>query len=251
MIPLGNTRGLHVTGGFNLIGGLTPTARNIISGNVNEGIFIATDGQSGNVVEGNFIGTRADGITPLGNGSQGMSVYGVQNCVTIGGTDDCAGNTIAFNGREGIRMPLNFGGVRILRNSIFGNMRLGIDLVGGTEDTSGATANDPGDADTGPNISRTFRCSLPLKGETISFSPEHSTAPPTPPSGSNSSPRRVKTRPATVKVRLSSAGQRSPPTEVGTWTSPARSERLSLPASLSRPRPPTPMAIPRSSAHRC
>jgi hypothetical protein len=150
-IPLGNDRGLHITGGFNLIGGLTPTARNIISGNVREGIFIGTNGQSGNVVEGNFIGTRADGTSPLGNGSQGMSVYGAENCVTIGGTDDGAGNTIAFNGREGIRMPLNCSGVRILRNSIFANMRLGIDLVGGTEDASGVTANDPGDADTGPN----------------------------------------------------------------------------------------------------
>ena len=40
---------------------------------------------------------------------------------------------------------------RILSNSIFSNGRLGIDLVGGTENAAGVTANDSGDRDTGPN----------------------------------------------------------------------------------------------------
>jgi hypothetical protein len=148
---LGNRRGIQVFGGNNLVGGLTAAAGNIISGNTNEGIFIGTDGRTGNIIEGNRIGTQADGIHPLSNGSQGMSVYGAENCATIGGTADGAGNTIAFNGREGIRIPLNIGGVSMFHNSIFGNGRLGIDLAGGTEDANGVTANDPGDADTGPN----------------------------------------------------------------------------------------------------
>ncbi len=42
-------------------------------------------------------------------------------------------------------------GNRILSNSIFSNGGLGIDLEGGTENAQGATKNDPGDADAGPN----------------------------------------------------------------------------------------------------
>ena len=40
---------------------------------------------------------------------------------------------------------------RILRNSVFENGGLGIDLVGGIEDPSDATRNDPRDLDSGPN----------------------------------------------------------------------------------------------------
>jgi hypothetical protein len=149
--PLGNRRGIQIFGGNNLVGGLTATARNIISGNSTQGIFIGTDGRTGNIIQGNFIGTQIDGTSNLGNGAEGILADGAQNCVTIGGTDNGAGNIIAFNGIRGIRLPLNFGGIRILGNSIFANSGLGIDLAQGTEDVSGVTANDPGDADTGPN----------------------------------------------------------------------------------------------------
>lgn len=39
----------------------------------------------------------------------------------------------------------------VLRDSIFSNGDLGIDLEGGTENAVGATANDPGDVDEGAN----------------------------------------------------------------------------------------------------
>jgi hypothetical protein len=39
----------------------------------------------------------------------------------------------------------------ILHNSIFSNVGLGIDLVGGIENTAGVTANDAGDGDGGAN----------------------------------------------------------------------------------------------------
>jgi parallel beta-helix repeat protein len=57
---------------------------------------------------------------------------------------------LSFNGLDGLGV---FGSTsnRIERNSIFSNGDLGIDLAGGTESTSGATANDAGDTDTGPN----------------------------------------------------------------------------------------------------
>jgi parallel beta-helix repeat protein len=52
-------------------------------------------------------------------------------------------------------------GNRILDNSIFSNGGQGIDLVGGTENSAGATQNDAKDPDTGPIPSRTSPCSTP------------------------------------------------------------------------------------------
>src|SRR5262249_36714685 len=57
----------------NVIGGIAPAARNVISGSDRVALFIAT---SGNLVQGNFIGTRRDGISPLGN-QQGVGFVGV------------------------------------------------------------------------------------------------------------------------------------------------------------------------------
>ena len=103
---------------------------------------------------GNLIGTEADGISPLGNfNDAGISIISPNN--TIGGNAAGAANTIAFNNIEGVRIQSlpdeEATGNRILRNSIFSNGRLGIDLVGGAQNAAGATANDPGDTDTGPN----------------------------------------------------------------------------------------------------
>src|SRR3989304_931963 len=58
------------------------------------------------------------------------------------------GNTIAFNGADGVWIrDAATGGNRVLRNAIYSNGGLGIDL-----ELNGVTANDgPGDADAGPN----------------------------------------------------------------------------------------------------
>ena len=72
------------------------------------------------------------------------------------------GNTIAFNGGDGVEVlqvstnTLDTTSNKVFNNSIFSNGGLGIDRVGGTENSSGATANDPGDADVGPNNLQTL-----------------------------------------------------------------------------------------------
>jgi hypothetical protein len=106
-VALGNnTPGQHAAGIFisagaqnNIIGGTTPAARNVISGNIGEGIEINDiNGQntSGNVVEGNYIGTDVTGTVALGNRNSGVFIaWGVNN--TIGGTTPGAGNVISGN----------------------------------------------------------------------------------------------------------------------------------------------------------
>lgn len=137
----------------NTIGGALPAQRNVISGNGDRGIFVAS---TGNKVQGNFIGTRPDGTSDLGNGNDGVDLVGsnsinvvVASDNIIGGNTAGAANTIAFNGKkvsgDGVAV---FGSKnnRILRNSIHSNGDLGIDL-----NNNGPTPNDPGDADTGAN----------------------------------------------------------------------------------------------------
>jgi hypothetical protein len=144
---LANGTGVFISGLNDTLGGTAAGARNLISGN---GTGVGIGGTS-NQVLGNYIGTNAAGTGPLGNSSDGVSILGGQND-TIGGTAAGAGNTIAFNGGNGIAISLEGGtGNAILRNSIFSNAGLGIDLG-----ADGVTPNDPGDDDTGPNNLQNF-----------------------------------------------------------------------------------------------
>lgn len=138
----------------NTIGGTTPAARNVISGNNGDGVEIegSDTGATGNQVQGNFIGTQADGTSPLGNSFHGVLIrvgFGTPGNA-IGGTASGAGNAIAFNGGDGVFVESSTGNA-IRRNSIFSNSGLGIDLG-----TNGVTLNDAGDGDTGANKLQNF-----------------------------------------------------------------------------------------------
>jgi titin len=62
--------GVDLYGGttYNKIGGFSPFARNVISGNLAGGVIIADPGTVHNSVEGNYIGTDASGASAIGNG---------------------------------------------------------------------------------------------------------------------------------------------------------------------------------------
>jgi hypothetical protein len=132
--------------GARTIGGPTPAARNVISANGAAGIVSNVPA----IVQGNYIGTASDGISPLGNRKAPFSdgavlLYSDSINNVVGGAGDAA-NVIAFNRGKGIGL-INSNTVAILsHNRIFGNGGIAIDLG-----DDGRTANDPGDADTGPN----------------------------------------------------------------------------------------------------
>lgn len=106
--------GIVVVGDNHLIGGTAPGAGNLISGNNRNGISLAlANSSSGNVIQGNRIGTQADGVSPLGNSSDGITIAAGLTGSTdgdgpinnlIGGLDSGASNIIAFNGRRGVNI---------------------------------------------------------------------------------------------------------------------------------------------------
>ncbi|MFH1311994.1 MAG: YCF48-related protein [Candidatus Eisenbacteria bacterium] len=136
----------------NLIGGTTAADRNVISGNGWDGVVIKDPGTDSNVIEGNYLGTDMTGSGALGNGHNGVFISLSAANNSIGGTAGGVGNLIANNLRDGVSLVSTAGtGNKILRNSISANTELGIDL-----DDDGVTANDTGDADTGPNNLQNF-----------------------------------------------------------------------------------------------
>src|SRR5207302_3077338 len=90
--------GILIYGDGNTIGGTAPEARNVISGNIFEGVSVVGSSATGNLVQGNFIGTQADATSSLGNGRSGVVIDDSASNNVIGGADDGAGNIIAFNG---------------------------------------------------------------------------------------------------------------------------------------------------------
>lgn len=132
------------------IGGTTPAARNVLSGNDQHGIGLGPGGGN-HVVQGNYIGVQADGQSPLPNTQNGITISTPGN--TIGGTVVGAGNLIAYNGFSGVHVSnlASAIGNAILGNSTFLNKGYGIHLG-----ISGVILNDDGDADTGPNNRQNF-----------------------------------------------------------------------------------------------
>jgi uncharacterized protein (TIGR03437 family) len=108
---------VSVFGNDNLIGGTTAGAGNLISGLGSSGVIL---NGKGNRALGNLVGTKADGVSPLGNQGFGIIAGGESY---IGGVAPGEGNVIAFNFYGGAR-----GGV-IRGNSIHSNQGLGIDYA--------------------------------------------------------------------------------------------------------------------------
>jgi hypothetical protein len=154
----------------NVIGGTTPAARNVISGNwINVGI--RGPGVSGNRIEGNLIGTNASGTAALGgsgigvgtdnasgiiiggssaaarNVISGHSIHGMQLIFGSGNTiqgnyigTDVTGTSAVANGLEGVNLDRSSGNI-VEDNLISGNTRAGVG-IGGTTATGNVVRNN-------------------------------------------------------------------------------------------------------------
>ncbi len=152
-VVLGNSSdGVEIGGApNNTIGGSTAGARNIISGNTDDGIDIEESGATGNMVLGNYIGTDATGAVKLGNTSNGIEIgIGASNNM-IGGSGTGEGNVISGNALEGILISDsgttgntvlgNFIGTDATGAAALGNSMDGIEIeVNASNNTIGGTA---------------------------------------------------------------------------------------------------------------
>ncbi|MEK6303925.1 MAG: hypothetical protein AABO41_24740 [Acidobacteriota bacterium] len=103
----GSFSGVNVRANNTTIGGTTPQARNVISGNFNDGISILgleAEGDTGILIQGNFIGTDVTGTKALGNGV-GVTLVLARGTI-VGGDIPAARNIISGNRGKGVGIGL-------------------------------------------------------------------------------------------------------------------------------------------------
>ncbi len=150
MLDLGNSHdGIHLyNAGGNIIGGLLPGERNVISGNNQSGIDVLFNSDQ-NTIVGNIIGADITGQGPLGNGEQGIS-WGT-SVSQKGDNTTIKNNVIVSNTLGGIVMAGanniiqgNFIGTDATQTLTLGNGGYGIYLSDAVDNTIGGL--NPGQA---------------------------------------------------------------------------------------------------------
>lgn len=125
----------------NTIGGNTPGARNIISGNrpyptsgiqTNAGIYMYGAYTTGNTIKGNYIGIASDGMNYLTSSDQPYGIHMfLANNNTVGGANAGDGNLISGNSVRGIFLENNAHSNLIIGNTI-GTQKSGDTIVNST-----------------------------------------------------------------------------------------------------------------------
>ncbi len=126
-VDLGNTQsGVALSNGASglAVGGTTPEARNVISGNNQYGILLVG---GGGTIQGNIIGLNVTGASDLGNGLSGVLITNFSAGNLIGGTAAGAGNLISGNDEDGVKVNATLFSPSI--NTIQGNL-IGTDVTG-------------------------------------------------------------------------------------------------------------------------
>jgi Domain of unknown function DUF11/FG-GAP-like repeat/Putative binding domain, N-terminal len=156
------------------IGGTTPAARNVISGNY-YGVVIEND-TTGNFVQGNFIGTDFTGTLPIGNTQQGFYQTQTDSNSTapintvLGGATAGAGNLISGNVLDGVSISGTVADSEgaLQGSTILGNY-IGTDVTGTKAVPNGATGISLLAGATNNVIGGT----VPSEGNVISYNTSH------------------------------------------------------------------------------
>lgn len=167
--PLANNYGVNIVGSNNTVGGATPEARNLISGNTNFGVRIL--GGRDNEILGNYVGTDATGSASVANGI-GVYLSGEANYNTIGGTTSGSSNLISGNTGDGVLLEPFFASDRLTGNRVLGNY-IGTDVTGlaalpnsiGVRISGGASDNTIGSAGAGNLIAGNNGDAVRIQGE--------------------------------------------------------------------------------------
>lgn len=107
-----------------MVGGTTPEAANVISGNSGDGIFVGYAGTNQNLIQGNLIGLDATGSVAIPNGGTGVDIYlGPQGNMVGGGV--AARNYLSGNSGSGVSIS----GTNSNGNFVQGN-RIGCNVLG-------------------------------------------------------------------------------------------------------------------------
>lgn len=146
-----NNTGVFVFSPNNIIGGNVAGARNLISGNTENGISIGGVGASNNQISGNYIGTDVTGNNMLANGFNGILLDGTGTNNIIGGAVAGAGNVISGNTQRGIfinqtsgtQVKGNYIGTNATGTSALGNALGGILISNSSSNIiGGSTSNE-------------------------------------------------------------------------------------------------------------
>jgi hypothetical protein len=167
-LPNGGSGVVLVLGHNNTIGGTTPAARNLISGNIGDGVVL---GNPNNFVQGNFIGTDVTGSMALGNGQRGVTSAGLN---LIGGDTAAAGNVISGNNRgielgSGDLVQGNFIGTDLTGTIPVPNVNIGVNDASGGRTIGGLTSTPgtpPGNLISGNGIAGLV-IAFPASGDTV------------------------------------------------------------------------------------
>jgi len=111
--------GICIQSAGNTVGGVIPAARNLISGNGDNGVFLVGATATGNLVAGNYIGTDTSGKRALGNTQTGIGLSDAPSN-TIGGAVSGAGNLISGNHAGGLYVVGSAGGGNVIQGNIIG-----------------------------------------------------------------------------------------------------------------------------------
>ncbi|MEZ6091828.1 MAG: SdrD B-like domain-containing protein [Pirellulaceae bacterium] len=147
-----------LNGNDNIVGGIDPNLRNVVSANIAIGIRLEGESNSGNQIEGNLIGTDAAGTADLGNGQFGVLIKNApQNYIGSGEAgarniisgNDTIGVGIVGEAASGNRIVGNYIGTNITGSVVLGNAQTGVVLQDASSNVIGGPGSGEGNVISG------------------------------------------------------------------------------------------------------